>query len=169
MVSRDRILSLSKSKSLYNWRSVTDFVVAPSPLWDSWPYFTSVDSDREGRIRCRAPSLRKDGSVIHQSPCRQLSLQNTYTYIHTHTHTRGCIQKFPDWVITKYTLTTINTRWEATQRVMATKVTRLTHKIGIQLHLVADSCTICNSRSRRPVPKLSDTPSCVCVCVCVCV
>jgi hypothetical protein len=51
-------------------------------------------------------------------------------------------------------LTTINTRLEATQRVMATKLTRLTHKIAIQLHLVAESCTICSSRSRRPDRKL---------------
>jgi len=42
---------------------------------------------------------------------------------------------------------------------MATKLTRLTHKIAIQLHLVADSCTFCSSRSRRPVRKLLDTPS----------
>jgi hypothetical protein len=41
---------------------------------------------------------------------------------------------------------------------MATKRTRLTHKIAIQLHLVADSCTICSSHSRRPVRKLLDTP-----------
>jgi hypothetical protein len=39
------------------------------------------------------------------------------------------------------------------------KLTRLTHKIAIQLHLVAESCTICGSRSRRPVRKLLDTPS----------
>jgi hypothetical protein len=31
----------------------------------------------------------------------------------------------------KYTLTTINTRSEATQRVMAAKLTRLTHKIAV--------------------------------------
>jgi hypothetical protein len=30
---------------------------------------------------------------------------------------------------------------------MMTKLTRLTHKIAIQLHLVAESCTICSSRS----------------------
>jgi hypothetical protein len=42
---------------------------------------------------------------------------------------------------------------------MAAKLTRLTHKIVIQLHLVAESCTICSSRSRRPVQKLLDTPS----------
>jgi hypothetical protein len=41
---------------------------------------------------------------------------------------------------------------------MAANPTRLTHKIAIQLHLVAESCTICSSRSRRPVRKLLDTP-----------
>jgi hypothetical protein len=42
---------------------------------------------------------------------------------------------------------------------MTTKLTRVTHKIAIQLHLVAESCTICSSRSRWPVRKLLDTPS----------
>jgi hypothetical protein len=42
---------------------------------------------------------------------------------------------------------------------MAEKLTRLTHKIAIQLHLVAESCTICSYCSRRPVRKLLDTPS----------
>jgi hypothetical protein len=42
---------------------------------------------------------------------------------------------------------------------MAAKLTRLTHKIAIQLHVVAESCTICSSRSRRRVRKLLDTPS----------
>jgi len=42
---------------------------------------------------------------------------------------------------------------------MAAKLTRLTNKIVIQLYLVATSCTICNSRSRRSVRKLLDTPS----------
>jgi hypothetical protein len=46
---------------------------------------------------------------------------------------------------------------------MAAKLTRLTHKIAIQLHLVAESCTICSSRSRRPVQKLLDTHS-LCLC-----
>jgi len=50
----------------------------------------------------------------------------------------GSIQKFPDWAITKWT--TINTRWEATQRVMVAKLVRLTHKIATQLHLVAELC-----------------------------
>jgi hypothetical protein len=42
---------------------------------------------------------------------------------------------------------------------MATKLTTLTHKIAIQLHLVAESCTICNSSSERPVQKLLETLS----------
>jgi hypothetical protein len=42
---------------------------------------------------------------------------------------------------------------------MAAKLTRLTHKIAIQLHLVAESYTICSSRSRWAVRKLLDTPS----------
>jgi len=48
--------------------------------------------------------------------------------------------------------------------VMAAKITRLIHKIAIQLHLVSMSCTICSSRSRRPVRKLLDTPSYISEC-----
>jgi hypothetical protein len=40
---------------------------------------------------------------------------------------------------------------------MAAKLTRLTHKIAVQLHLVSESCTICSFRSRGPVRKLLDT------------
>jgi len=43
--------------------------------------------------------------------------------------------------------------------VMVLKLTRLTHKIAIQLQFVAESSTICSSRSRRPVPKLLYRPS----------
>jgi hypothetical protein len=42
---------------------------------------------------------------------------------------------------------------------MAAKLTKVTHNITIQLHLVAESCTICSSRSKRPVRKLLDIPS----------
>jgi hypothetical protein len=42
---------------------------------------------------------------------------------------------------------------------MATKLTRLTHKIAIQLHLVAEICIIFSSGSSRPVRKLLDTHS----------
>jgi len=37
---------------------------------------------------------------------------------------------------------------------MAVKFTRPTHKLAIQLHLVAKSCTICSFPSRRPVQEL---------------
>jgi len=40
-----------------------------------------------------------------------------------------------------------------------TKLTRLSHKIAIQKQLVAETCTICSSRSRRPVRKLLGRPS----------
>jgi hypothetical protein len=91
--------------------------------------------------------------------------------------------------ITKWT-TTINTRWKATQRVMAAKLNRLTHKIAIRLHLVVESCIIYSSHSRRPVGNFWIHPrmllltmlinsTCIvprkglnyfllCVCVCVC-
>jgi hypothetical protein len=42
---------------------------------------------------------------------------------------------------------------------MAAKLTGLTQKIAIQLHLVAESCTICSSHSGLPVRKLLSTPS----------
>jgi hypothetical protein len=42
---------------------------------------------------------------------------------------------------------------------MAAKLTRLTHKTAIQLYLVAESFTICSSRSRRPVRKILGTHS----------
>jgi len=42
---------------------------------------------------------------------------------------------------------------------MAAKLTRVTHKVAIQLLLVAESCTICSSRARRTVRKLLDTHS----------
>jgi hypothetical protein len=71
----------------------------------------------------------------------------------------GVSRSFRTESITKFTLTTITTRWEATQRVMAAKLTRLTHRIAIQLPMMADSCTICSSRSRRSGRKLLDTPS----------
>jgi hypothetical protein len=66
----------------------------------------------------------------------------------------GVSKSFRAETITKYMLTTINSRWEAKQKVMAGKLTRITHRIVLGLQLVADSCTICSSRSRRPVRKL---------------
>jgi hypothetical protein len=71
----------------------------------------------------------------------------------------GVSKSFRTESIAKYMPTFGITRTVATQSVMAAKLTRLTHKIAIQLHLVAESSTICSSRSRRPVRKLLVTPS----------
>jgi hypothetical protein len=76
-----------------------------------------------------------------------------------HTMYDSVSSSFRTGSITKYTLTFGTTRSEAAQRVMAAKLTRLTHKIAAQLHVVAESCTIYSSRSRRPVRKLLDTTS----------
>jgi hypothetical protein len=51
----------------------------------------------------------------------------------------GVSKSFRTESILKYTITFDITRWEATQRVMAAKLTGLIHKIAIQLHLVAES------------------------------
>jgi hypothetical protein len=61
--------------------------------------------------------------------------------------------------ITKYTLTFGVTCCCHLQRGMVTKLTRLIHKIAIELHLVTDSCTICSSRTWRPVRNLLNTLS----------
>jgi hypothetical protein len=97
--------------------------------------------------------LTKLDTIMHRKTlCCVLSVTKLLVY-------EDVSKTFRTESITKYMLTTINTRWEATQMVMAAKLTRLTHKIAIQLHLVVESCTICSSRSRRPVRKLLDTPS----------
>jgi hypothetical protein len=49
----------------------------------------------------------------------------------------GLSKSFRTELITKYTLTTINTCWEATQRVMAAKLTRQTHKITVPFAVLA--------------------------------
>jgi len=69
----------------------------------------------------------------------------------------GVSKSFRTEAITKWI--TINNSWEATQKVMTAKLTRLIHKKRIQLYPVAESCTVCSSRYRRPVWKFSDTPS----------
>jgi hypothetical protein len=72
---------------------------------------------------------------------------------------RGCNPKFPDWVDNEIYAYLWYYLLRSKQGVMAAKLARLTHKVSIQLHLLAESCTICSSRSRRPVRKLFDTPS----------
>jgi len=55
-----------------------------------------------------------------------------------------------------------NTPWEATQRDMAAKLTRLTEKVVLQWHLMAESCNICSSLPYRSLGEL-DTPLYECI------
>jgi hypothetical protein len=104
---------------------------------NTWTYIHTTT-----RIRSHGPKVWTACDLEHLTPPGKWGRQTIW----------GCIQKFPDWV-DKEIKTTTNPRWVATQRVMAAKLTRLTHKIAIQLHLVAESCTIYRSLSRRQSGK----------------
>jgi hypothetical protein len=98
-------------------------------------------------------------AVTHPSTIRINELLNSRVNTEQNEVYEGVSKSFRTKSITKYTLACGITRWEVTQRVMAAKLTRLSHKTAIQLHFLAESCTICSSRSRWPVRKLLDTPS----------
>jgi hypothetical protein len=98
------------------------------------------------------PGIKRPGREADHSPPSSVEVKNAWSYTRV-------FKSFRTESITKYTLTTINTSWEATQKVMVAKLTRLTQKIAIQLHPMAESCTICSSRSKQPVRKLWNTPS----------
>jgi hypothetical protein len=74
---------------------------------------------------------------------------------------RGYIQKFPDCVDNEINNNNNNNKHSLriNTKDYGVKLTILTHKTAIQLHLVAEKFTICSSRSRRPVRKLLVTPS----------
>jgi hypothetical protein len=99
-------------------------------------------------FNCLTPTLREVRIKLRRRHAQKIS--SWY---------EGVSKSFWTESITKYMPTFAITRLEATQRVMAAKLTRLTHRIAIQLHLVAERSTICSSRSRRPFRKLLDTPS----------
>jgi hypothetical protein len=86
------------------------------------------------------------------------NVTNTWRNLGLHVY-EGVAKSFRTKSIKKQVSAAINTRWKATQSVMAAKQTRLTHKIAIQLQLLAESSTICSSCSKRPFRKLLDTPS----------
>jgi hypothetical protein len=100
---------------------------------------------------------------------RQIPKRSRHELSRSQNVKRGCIQKFPDRIYNEVYAYNNKHSFRSNKRIMKAKFTRLTHEIALQLHLVAQSCTICSSRSRRPVQKLLDTPSYVCMCVCVCV
>jgi hypothetical protein len=119
-------------------------------------------SHPRGPTKCLKELFRKSSSERTRSPNLWHAINNfmyeLYNLCSINIY-EGVSKSFRAESIIKHTLTTINTHWEATQRVVAAKLNRLTHKIAIQLHLVAESCTICSSRSRRPVRKLLNTLS----------
>jgi len=99
------------------------------------------------------PGIKLPGRECDNSPPSRANVKSALGWY------EGVSKSFRTESITKYMLATINTRWEATQRVMTAKLTRLTHKIAIEVHLVAESCIVRSFRSRWPVRKLLVTPS----------
>jgi hypothetical protein len=97
--------------------------------------------------------IRRFGGCL----CSSLRSRKGYEPQKLHVY-EGVSKIFRTESLKKLMLTFDIIRREATQRVMAKKLIRLTHKIATQLHLVAENCTICSSRSRRPVRELLDTP-----------
>jgi hypothetical protein len=109
---------------------------------------TTIHCELIGENPVRSSALTTCGSLLLSS---HISINwNSRMY-------EGISKSLQTWVDNEITI--MNTHWEATQMVTATKLTRLTHKIAIQLPLVAESCTICSSRLRWQVRKLLDIPS----------
>jgi hypothetical protein len=82
-----------------------------------------------------------------------------FTLFHKEFTYGGVSKSFWTESIRVYMLTFGISRLESTQRVMAVNLTRLTHKMAIQLNLVAEGCTICSLGSGWQVRKLLDTLS----------
>jgi hypothetical protein len=74
-------------------------------------------------------------------------------------HVPGCIQKFPDWVDNEINNNSSNKHSLRSNTNGYGGKTHKTdsHKIALQLRLLAESCTTCSSGSRWPIQKLLDT------------
>jgi hypothetical protein len=66
-----KVPCISKSKSHYDWRSVSQYVLVSSPIWDIWPEIPPPPS--YCLVFLGRPLWREVGSVI----CQSLSLQST--------------------------------------------------------------------------------------------
>jgi hypothetical protein len=86
-------------------------------------------------------------SNINMSMCIICILYTADTY-------KGVSKSF--WIESIMKSSTTTNTWEATQRVKVAKLTRLTHKIAIQLHIAAESSTICSYCSSWPVRESFD-------------
>jgi hypothetical protein len=60
----------SKSKLLYDWRSVSQYVLVSAPLWGPWPDFTFSFLLPENCLVLGRPLWREDGSVICSAICQ---------------------------------------------------------------------------------------------------
>jgi hypothetical protein len=79
------------------------------------------------KLHLRIPLQNALIYIVTNNDVQQLAVMNISCPLNgIFTGVRGRIQRFPNSVDNK-----INTRWEATQRVMAAKLTRLTHKIAV--------------------------------------
>jgi len=83
--------------------------------------------------------------------------QNAHARAHTHTYMRGCIQKFPDSVDNETYAYNNKHSLRSNTKDYGGRTHRTNSQNSDKLHLVAESCIICSSHSRRPVRKLLDT------------
>jgi hypothetical protein len=101
----------------------------------------NTKNGKTAKIKKKRKSVTEKNWIRYQFFCHTLWTIVKYEYMRVYPKVSGL------------SLNEINNRWEATQVITAAKLTRLTHKIAIKLHLVAQSCIICSSCSRRPVRK----------------
>jgi hypothetical protein len=117
--------------------------------WKHWRWFTLQDGVATLLALCSPIPFRLNLTIKKNRPTRAVSVSILLP-------SGGCSWYYVDhrsdglWIYcenvsksfrteSKYTLTTVNTRWKATQDVMPAKLTRLTNKTAIQQHLVAES------------------------------
>jgi hypothetical protein len=103
--------ALLMSKSLYDWRSASQYVLVSSPLWDLWPDITPVGrllSKSCGLVSLRRPLWREDGSALcnhsivrvaqNPQPYFTVSFETPATYLYTflslHTYDTDRVQQF---------------------------------------------------------------------------
>jgi hypothetical protein len=78
--AKSALILCPKSKSRYNWRSVSQYVKVSSPLWDLWPDITFCPKFVFWKLLfclCGAPNLT-GGRVYHLS----FSVCSIYQYLH---------------------------------------------------------------------------------------
>jgi hypothetical protein len=73
---------MSKSKLLYDWRSVSQYVFPSNPVWDLWPDITSyLKSESCCLVSTGHPLWREDGSAV----CSAITHWSESGRTHNHT------------------------------------------------------------------------------------